>query len=110
MSYYPSYQRRTQPIMLGILFLIGVMLTIGLYYVKTKAQSARNDVKRLERMVEVEREAIIVLEAELAHMESPSRLAPLAERELGLLPVRTDNVVRFKDLDAVLPVVSEVHP
>ena len=61
--------------MTGIFMLIiGVALIIALYYVKTRSQTANQEVLRLERLVLKEESAIRVLQAEIAFLENPDRL------------------------------------
>ena len=101
-----SYRRDAQAsrtITSFIMFVIGVGLTVGLYYVKTRAQSAKKEASRLERLVEVEHEALSVLKAELAHLSGPERVGRLARQELGLKSIGTDDVITLSDLDARFP-------
>ncbi|CAM3629572.1 hypothetical protein [Litorimonas haliclonae] len=86
-----------------ILFVIGVALTVGLFYIKTRAQTAKEDVVRLEREIASEERAISVLEAELAFRESPERLAGLAERKLGFEPISTKTTLTVEELAETLP-------
>jgi|GEM_PF-5597302 len=86
-----------------ILFVIGVALTIGLFYIKTRAQTAKEDVVRLERAIASEERAISVLEAELAFRESPERLAGLAEKKLGFEPISTKTTLTVEELAETLP-------
>jgi len=86
-----------------ILFVIGVALTIGLFYIKTRAQTVKDDVVRLERAIATEERAISVLEAELAFRESPERLAGLAEKKLGFEPISTKTTLTVEDLAETLP-------
>ena len=86
-----------------ILFLIGVGLTVGLYYVKTRAQSARAEALKLEAQLEAEQAAILVLQAEIAHLENPERLQKLAMTELNLKPVQVEQFLSPGQIDEVLP-------
>ena len=90
-----------------VLFLIGVGLTVGLYYVKTRAQSARAEALRLEAQLEAEHAAILVLQAEIAHLENPERLQKLAMTELNLSPIKTDQFLAPDQVEMRLPTKSE---
>lgn len=103
MSYYPGQRRGAQTITAFILFLVGIGLTIGLYYVKTRAQTAKQEVARMERLIAAEKVALNVLKAEIAHLESPARVSALAEGELGLVPVRTEQVIDVKEIAQRFP-------
>jgi cell division protein FtsL len=86
-----------------ILFVIGVSLTIGLFYVKTRAQSAQKQVENIELAIEKEVAAIAVLRAEIAYRQSPARLATLSEEQLGLEPIKTEATIAVEDIAKVLP-------
>ena len=97
-----------------LLFVIGVGLTIGLYYVKTRAQTARAEVRTLERQIAAEEAAIGVLRAEIAYLEAPDRLARLGEEHLGLASTPPERLVgaeaiimEFPLREPVLDIVPE---
>ena len=75
-----------------LLFLLGVGLTVALFYVQTRAQTASREVRTLERRIAVEQAAIGVLSAEIAYLQSPARLSTVAPT-LGLAPTAPENVV-----------------
>jgi cell division protein FtsL len=108
MSSYVAQRQSSRNVAAFVLFLIGIVLTVGLYYVKTKAQSAKADVARLEQLVLTEKAAINVLEAELAHLESPARLSALAKAQLGLEPIGTDHLGSVENLDEEFPLRAGV--
>lgn len=109
MSYYPGRRGGAQHVTAFVLFFIGIGLTIGLYYVKTRAQSAKIEVARMERLVAAEKIALNVLKAEIAHLESPARVATFAESELGLSPTTTNRVLRVDELKERFPLVKNVQ-
>ena len=76
-----------------ILFVVGVGLVVALFYVKTRAQTARAEMRSLERQVAEEEAAIAVLRAEIAYLENPARLAELSQARLGLRPTDPEQVV-----------------
>ena len=102
-SYYPGYGERSGRAAIFVLFLIGVILTVGLYFVKTRAQTAKAEAAYLQRQVSHQQSAVKVLEAELAHLESPSRLAVMAQEELGLMPIKADNVLGIDEVAESFP-------
>jgi hypothetical protein len=93
-----------------VLFLIGVALTIGLFYVKTRAQTAKQGVAALERSIEREQAAIAVLEAELAYRQSPERIAELAEAHLGQEAIKTSSTVSVEAIIAEIPLRDSEAP
>jgi cell division protein FtsL len=86
-----------------ILFVIGVALTVGLFYVKTRAQSAQQHVEMIENSIEKEKAAIAVLRAEIAYRQSPERLAALSRQQLGLGPIKTEATVKSEDIPKLIP-------
>jgi len=100
---YPGYTQRAGGGVVFILFLIGVILTVCLYFVKMRAQSAKSNAVRLERIVKSEKVAIKILQAELAHLESPARLSVLSAQELGLSPIQISQMMTSKDVVEAFP-------
>ncbi len=96
--YVPSHLRAARRMTAFILFVIGVSLTVGLYYVKTRAQSAKKEVRRLERLIDQEEASLRVLTAEIAYLESPERLMTLSETHLDLKPIDNENVISVSDI------------
>lgn len=86
-----------------LLLLLGIALMVALYYVKTRAQSARQDANQLARQIAVQEAAITVLHAEIAHLESPERLGRLSVDHLGLAPTKTDQMLRVDDIVTRFP-------
>ena len=89
-----------------ILFLIGVALTVTLYFVKTHAQSAKRDVEDLTRAIADEEAAVRVLRAELAYLESPARLSELNEAYLRLSPVLPERERSAEDIEVLFPLIE----
>ena len=86
-----------------LLLLLGIALMVALYYVKTRAQTARLEARSLAREIAVQDAAINVLRAEIAHLESPARLQDLSSSQLGLAPTRTDQMLRVEDIAVRFP-------
>lgn len=87
---YTPAQRASTRLGIVLLVVIGVLLTVALFYVKTGAKETRTEVKRLERQLAEERAAVDVLRAERAVLANPARLRELGESRLGLAPIRPD--------------------
>ena len=93
---YTPVETASRRLGLFLLIVIGVLLTVALFYVKTGAKEARAEVRRLERQIKIERAAVDVLRAERAVLASPDRLRALSADQLQLAPIReedTRNVV-----------------
>lgn len=101
--YIPSHIRAARRMTAFILFVIGVSLTVGLYYVKTRAQSAKKEVRRLERLISQEEASLSVLKAEIAYLENPARLQELSSQHLNLEPVEVENVISMSDIAIRFP-------
>jgi cell division protein FtsL len=63
-----------------------VMLVLGVYLAKTMAGRERTEIARTERQITEEKARIRLLQAEVAHLEEPSRLERLSTGYLGLAP------------------------
>lgn len=90
-----------------LLFMVGVALTVTLYFVKTHAQSAKRDVRNLTKAIASEEAAIRVLRAELAYLESPTRLSELNEAYLTLTPILPEREKSAQDIEVLFPLSGE---
>jgi len=106
---YNSVARSTRRMSWFLLFLIGVALTVSLYFVKTHAQSAKKDVQRLTKAIAAEEAAIRVLRAELAYLKNPARLSELNEELLQLEPIQPDQERKIEDIEVLFPLTDEVE-
>ena len=86
-----------------MLLLIGFALVAALYVVKTRTQSAYQELVRLEKALADEEAAIAVLGAEIAHLESPERLRELSEAYLELRPTSASQMITLDDLVVRVP-------
>ena len=86
-----------------IFLLVGLFLMIALYYVKTRAQTARKTASKLHYTITLEEAAINVLRAEIAHLENPERLQALSETHLGLAPTTTEQMITQSDIAQLFP-------
>ena len=108
-GYVPSHIRAARRMTAFILFVIGVSLTVGLYYVKTRAQSAKKEVRRLEQLISQEEASLRVLKAEIAYLENPARLKELSGQHLHLEPIDIDNVISVSDIAIRFPLTETME-
>ena len=108
--YYRDQAKLARRMTAFLLFLVGVILTVALYYVKTRAQSAKAEVKKLERQVIAENAAINVLKAEIAHLENPERLKKLAMDQLGLMDTMVSQNMSEADIAVKIPLRDAAEP
>jgi hypothetical protein len=73
---------------------------VGLFELKYRVQGQEQELARLVRQIQSDRDQIQVLRAEWAHLNDPHRLAELARRYLDLAPVAGVQIVRFDTLPA----------
>lgn len=104
---YSAPARAAQRVSWFLLFLIGVALTVTLYFVKTHSQSAKRDVSELTQAIASEEASIRVLRAELAFLESPARLSELNEALLELKSIAPKQERSTGDIEGLFP-LSEV--
>lgn len=105
-AHNPSASRRLSAF---VLFVIGVTLTVGLFYIKTRAQTANEAVVKLERAIDSETRAVAVLEAEIAFRERPGRLADLSKKNLGFEPISTKTTLTVEQLAETFPLKDELN-
>jgi cell division protein FtsL len=95
---YTPVERTSRRLGLFLLIVLGLALTMMLFFVKTRAQDAREEVARLEAQIEEHELAITVLTAEQAVLTNPERLRQLSSDSLALTPVTTDATMTLADL------------
>jgi hypothetical protein len=76
-----------------LLFLVLVSLILGVYLAKTLAGRERGQIATVERKIAQERDRIVLLEAEVAHLERPERLAAMARAYGGLAPAASGHEI-----------------
>jgi len=103
---YTGSRRASQRMSWFLLFLIGVALTVILYFVKTHSQAAKKDVRQLAQAIAEEEAAIRVLRAELAYLSSPARLSELNKTHLSLKPISPEQEISAEALDALFPMIE----
>jgi cell division protein FtsL len=79
---------------------IGVLLVLVLvvYLSKAGAGGERNDIDRVSQLIYEEQTRIRLLQAEVANLEQPERLAALSGQYLGLQPVSAKHEVQAEAL------------
>lgn len=75
--------RLVDVIALGLL----VLLIMSVYLAKTMAGRERAEIASVERLIAAERAQIRLLQAEVAHLEQPSRIERLSSAYLDMGPV-----------------------
>ena len=103
---YPNAAGDSRHMSWFLLFLIGVALTVTLYFAKTHAQSAKRDVRDLTRALAAEKAAVRVLRAEIAYLKNPARLSELNEAHLGLEPILPAQERSAQDIETLFPLVE----
>lgn len=86
---------------------VAFLLAAALYVVKNDVKYAQERLANLQMEVVQAREAVLLLEKEEAYLESPARLASLAQTHLGLVPMSQmaarDPSAALKQLQAEAP-------
>jgi cell division protein FtsL len=79
---------------------IGALISSAVYAysIKYEATFAAEEVQRLKKRVQRERDAIAVLRAEWQHLNRPERLQALADRHLDMQPLSVTQIVRWQDV------------
>jgi cell division protein FtsL len=99
-------RKTTRPIMAPwlIVALIAVSGFLGLGFAQTSLDRAAFDLAELDRALADQQAGNLELRLEIARLENPARIAPLAE-EMGLVIPHTTRQL-LVDLDADLPVFA----
>lgn len=92
------------------LFVFLVVLILGVYLAKTMAGGERGQIASAERRIAEERDRIVLLETEVAHLERPERLAVLARSYAGLAPVTSAREITPQGLADALQSPAAVAP
>lgn len=91
--------RLVDVIALGLL----VLLILSVYLAKTIASRERAEIASVERRIASERAQIRLLEAEVAHLEQPSRIERLSTLYLEMGPVDVARETTADSLAALAP-------
>jgi len=99
---------RTSDIIMALLMLFAAFIT---YEVKYETQRRYQEVQRLERKIDVERDTAAILRARWALAAEPERLEQLAGQyhgQLGLEITQPRQIVTVKDIPRKLPDAIEI--
>ncbi len=87
--------------LLNILAIVGLLGTAAwAYSIKYETIYYAEQVKKLEKRLDRERDAIAVLRAEWQHINQPARLQVLADRHLQLQAMQATQIIRAAELPA----------
>ena len=89
-----------------IMAVIGVIAFLGLGFARTSLDRSAFELAELNKAIDEQAAVNRALELEIARLENPARIAPLAE-ELGLVIPETTNQL-LVDLEPTGPVVADV--
>ncbi|WP_374384053.1 hypothetical protein [Dongia sp.] len=79
-------------------FVVLALLGVGLFQVKYAVQAKERELKKVNRQIAADREAMRVLEAEWSYLNDPVRLADLTRRHTDLTPVMASQIATFDAL------------
>ena len=74
------------------------LASLGTFQLKYRVQAQEQELTKLDRQIQRDRDAIQVLHAEWAHLNDPARLSDLARRHLDLAPVAGVQITTFDAL------------
>ncbi|MFO0438913.1 MAG: cell division protein [Phenylobacterium sp.] len=93
-----------------VLFICLLGLILGVYLAKTMAGGERGQIAAAERQIAEEQDRIVLLEAEVAHLERPERLAAMARSYAGLAPVASAREITPQGLADALQAPAPATP
>lgn len=76
----------------------GAVTAMVLFQIKQEVRSLEQEITQTQREILRDQEAVHILQAEWSYLNSPSRIATLAERHLGMAPIPAERVIGFADL------------
>lgn len=85
-----------------IWMLLSVVAGVWMFVVKHQVQSLEGELRRVERAIVAEQEAIHVLAAEWSYLNQPARLDGLGRRLIGLAPMLAAQQTGFAGLRQAL--------
>lgn len=88
-----------------ILLLVGA-LSLTLFAVKYRVQNLEQKLTSIDRSIVDNKQAIQVLRAEWSFLNNPNRLRVLANRYLGMVPLKTQQVVSIENLPKRSPAIT----
>lgn len=77
---------------------LAISVGVGLFLLKHQVQETEAELRRAQAQIRADHSAIHVLNAEWAYLNDPARLAALAERVLGMVPVAPQQMVSMNTL------------
>jgi hypothetical protein len=92
--------RRVRGFRLVDIVAMGLLASIilGVYLAKTVAGRERAEIAKVSRQIDMERERIRLLHAEVAFLEQPARIERLSTAYLGLAPIPVTREAAADDL------------
>jgi hypothetical protein len=104
--------RRVRGFRLIDIVALGILaaIVLGVYLAKTIAGRERAEIARVERQIEIERERIRLLHAEVAFLEQPERIERLSSAYLGLAPTQAKREATEADLGRIALKEPQVEP
>ena len=82
-----------------LLWLVSFAVAVGLVFqIKYAVQHLEDQLAYAQARIHNDREALHILRAEWSYLNSPDRLASLAERHLKLAPIPAERMIGFADL------------
>jgi cell division protein FtsL len=76
----------------------GSATALILFQIKQEVRDLEQEIAATRAEILRDQEAVHVLEAEWSYLNSPARLAALAERHLQMAPLEADRIIAFEDL------------
>ena len=87
----------------AFLVLSALVSAFVLYSLEHRMRATERQIAHTKSEIGEEREAIKLLDAEWSNLTQPARLQALAESQLGLKPLKVDQIVNEQELIARIP-------
>ena len=93
-----------------VAFLCLVLLVFGVYFSKAHAGRETSEITDVDQQITETQRRVRLLDAEVAHLESPARIEQLSQQYLGLVPISAKHETPDTDLMEIARQAAEPAP
>ena len=88
----------------------GSVTALTLFQIKQEVRDLEQEITATRSQILQDQEAVHILEAEWSYLNSPARIAALAERHLDMAPIPAERIIAFEDLPLPGQPEGEIPP
>jgi hypothetical protein len=84
------------------LMVLAIIVGVSLFIINYQVQGSEDELKEINRNIDLEKTALHVLRAEWSHLNEPNRLRELVTRHLNLVPLMPEQFISENKINIVL--------